>query len=218
MTIQFTRNYSDRSNDTGFQFEFHCDKCGNGHMSTFQTNKLGMASHFIKAAGAIFGGGLHSAGWGADHVKDAFRGPAWDSAFRAAVEEMKPKFRQCTRCGTWVCPQACWNEKRTLCEACAPDLHEEAAHIQAKVAVEQAWDKARQGDHLRGFDVNAPNASAACPHCNARIEGTGPFCTSCGKPRAPAATAKSFCAQCGGELAATAKFCAGCGTPAPPRR
>ena len=25
-TLQFTRNYSDRSNDTGYQFEFHCDK------------------------------------------------------------------------------------------------------------------------------------------------------------------------------------------------
>jgi uncharacterized OB-fold protein len=26
--IQFTRNYTDRSNDQGFQLEFHCDKCG----------------------------------------------------------------------------------------------------------------------------------------------------------------------------------------------
>ena len=56
--IQFTRNYTDRSNDQGFQFEFHCDKCGNGHMSTFEGSTLGMAASFLKAAGSFFGGAL----------------------------------------------------------------------------------------------------------------------------------------------------------------
>lgn len=212
MTIQFTRNFTDRCNDTGFQFEFHCDKCGNGHMSTFQTNKLGMAAGFLKAASSLFGTG-HGAGWAADHAKDALRGPQWDGAFRAAVEEMMPKFRQCTRCGKWVCPKVCWNEKRNLCEDCAPDLAEQAAAIQAQVAVEQAWEKARGADQLRGFDVNQADRVAACPHCNARVEGTGPFCTSCGKSRTPAASAaKQFCAQCGTEVPAAAKFCSGCGS------
>jgi hypothetical protein len=57
----FTRNHSDHSNDTGFQFEFFCDKCGSGHRSAFKANKLGVAANLIKAAGSIFGGGLHSA-------------------------------------------------------------------------------------------------------------------------------------------------------------
>ena len=30
---------------------------------------------------------MYRAGWGADHVKDALRGPAWDSAFQKAIEE-----------------------------------------------------------------------------------------------------------------------------------
>ena len=28
--IQFTENYQDLSTDTGFQFDFKCDRCGNG--------------------------------------------------------------------------------------------------------------------------------------------------------------------------------------------
>ena len=34
--IQFTKNHSDHSTDRGFQFEFFCDKCGNGYMTRFQ--------------------------------------------------------------------------------------------------------------------------------------------------------------------------------------
>ncbi len=125
--IQFTRNYRDHSNDQGFQFEFFCDKCGNGHMSPFVMNKLGMAAGLLKAAGALFGGGMSHAGYAGDRVKDVFRGQARDKAFAEAVEEGRKYFKQCTRCGKWVCPEVCWNEKRTLCEECAPDLQEEAA-------------------------------------------------------------------------------------------
>src|SRR5947207_5172902 len=152
-TQSFTRNHRDHSNDGGYQFEFFCDKCGNGHRSTYQTSGMGLASSLLKAAGSIFGGGLLQAGWGADHVKDALRGPAWDSAFKSAIEECKPQFRQCTRCGIWACPEVCWNEARGLCENCAPNLNEQAAAIQAQVAVEQTWEKARGADQMRGLDV-----------------------------------------------------------------
>src|SRR6185503_5458609 len=76
-TQTFTRNHRDHSNDTGFQFEFFCDKCGNGHRSSFQTSGMGVAASMLKAAGALFGGGMSRVGYGADHVKDALRGPAW---------------------------------------------------------------------------------------------------------------------------------------------
>ena len=29
--IEFTTNYSDLSTDNGFQFEFRCNRCGNGY-------------------------------------------------------------------------------------------------------------------------------------------------------------------------------------------
>jgi hypothetical protein len=205
VTTPFTRNYADRSNDNGYQFEFFCDKCGNGYRSAFVTSKLGMASSLLKAAGTLFGGALTNAGWGAGQLKDALRGPAWDSAFEEAIQEVRGKFHQCTRCGKWVCPDACWNEARQLCEECAPDLAEEAAHIQAEVATEQVRQKAQAENLVEHVDVKATKV-AACPHCNARVDG-GKFCPTCGKPLA----ATVFCAQCGAELSAHAKFCSACG-------
>jgi hypothetical protein len=205
----FTRNHSDHSNDSGFQFEFHCDHCGNGYRSTFKPNALGIAAELLKAAGSIFGGHLSSAGWGAGHVKDAFRGPAWDAAFREAVDELRPKFHQCTRCGKWVCPEVCWNSARGLCEECAPDMQEQVAAVQAQVAVEQLWDKARQTDQTAGMEVGKAQA-ATCAHCKATLQANARFCASCGK--AAGAAAKAFCVQCGGELAGGARFCGGCGT------
>src|SRR5215471_15699910 len=101
-TQAFTKNYRDHSNENGYQFEFFCDKCGNGRRSSFVTSGVGVASSLLKAAGSVFGGGLWNAGWGADRVKDVLRGPAWDAAFKDAIEECKPFFRQCTRCGIWA--------------------------------------------------------------------------------------------------------------------
>lgn len=212
MTVhQFTRNFSDHSNDQGYQFEFFCDKCGNGYRSSFKTSKIGMVGSLLRAAGSIFGGAVASAGWGAHHLKDALRGPAWDSAYSEAVAEIKPKFCQCTRCGRWVCPEICWNEKRALCEDCAPDLQEAAAHIQAQVAVEQMWERARQADQTQGQNLSSPQL-AACPHCNARLEPNARFCSSCGKSAGQ--PQKTFCHHCGQPRQEGSRFCPSCGTPA----
>ena len=40
MTTSFTRNYTDHSNAQGYQFEFHCDKCGSGFRSSAATSIL----------------------------------------------------------------------------------------------------------------------------------------------------------------------------------
>ena len=39
--IQFVANYDDLSTDRGWQFRFHCDKCGNGHMSAYEAYLAG---------------------------------------------------------------------------------------------------------------------------------------------------------------------------------
>jgi hypothetical protein len=209
----FTRNYSDRSNDTGYQFEFHCDKCGNGFRSTFRASKLGVGSKIAKGLGSLFGGSsLWAAGQAGEYMKDGLRGAAWDSAFKEAIEEIRPKFHQCTRCGIWVCPEVCWNAQRQLCENCAPNLAEEAAAQQAQIAAQQAADKLRKVDHVANFDPTAEMVSA-CPHCRAGLQPGAKFCAGCGKP-VGGGVAKAFCTGCGGQLAAGARFCAGCGQPA----
>jgi hypothetical protein len=207
----FTRNYRDHSNNEGFQFEFFCDKCGSGFRSSFATNALGLASDLLKAAGSLFGGAVASAGWGADHVKDAFRGKAWDDAYAAAIAECKPHFHQCGRCGHWVCPDVCWSEGRGLCQSCAPDLQQEAAVVQAQVAVDQVREKARQTDQTAGMNMTDAHA-AVCPHCSARVTSGGKFCEACGQPF----VTTSACAKCKAPMSATAKFCGSCGAPRGP--
>jgi uncharacterized OB-fold protein len=172
-----------------------------------------MAAGLLKAAGNLFGGALSSVGSGADQLKDVFRGQAWDEAFKEANAELKAKFHQCTRCGKWVCPEVCWSAERSLCEECAPDLVEQAASIQAQVAVEQVREKARGQDQTQGLDLKAPLA-AQCPKCSAKVKPNAKFCSECGT--AIGAAAKKFCAECGGELATGAKFCVGCGKPVQP--
>jgi hypothetical protein len=205
--IQFTRNHSDHSSSNGFQFEFNCDKCGNGYMSRFVPSKAGMATGLLHAAGSLFGGVFGQAASAGDQVKDLMRGSARDDAFAESVEEAKHHFRQCTRCGKWVCPEVCWNETRSLCEECAPDLMTEAAAAQARAAVEQVQEKARQVDHVADIDMKK-DLLAQCPHCSARVQ-SGKFCPECGKPL----SAKLPCSKCGTEF--TGKFCPECGTKAP---
>jgi hypothetical protein len=60
--IEFVQNYDDLSTDQGFQFRFHCNRCGNGYQSSYMANKVGVAGDLLRAAGGLFGGLLGSAG------------------------------------------------------------------------------------------------------------------------------------------------------------
>jgi hypothetical protein len=205
--IQFVANFDDKSTDKGFQFKFYCDKCRSGFISEYQTNVLGVAGSVLSAAGSLFGGVLGRASSSAYELNRAVGGKAHDDALRHAVEEMRPKFRHCTRCGHWVCPESCWNEDRQLCEECAPDPQEEAAAAQAQAAKEQIWDKAKHMDQAQGVDLQQ-HATSLCPKCGAHA-GTAKFCPECGTPLAT----KFKCVKCGAEADHAVKFCPECGAP-----
>ena len=223
--IQFVGNYDDLSSERGYQFRFHCDKCGNGYMSRFITSKVGIAGTLLRTAGSIFGGWAGTAGYNSYDVQRMAAGPEHDSALREAVEEGKQYFMQCTRCGKWVCPEACWNGKANLCEGCAPDFAEELAANQAQVMAEaarqQMVDQAQKTDYVSGVDMTAAGQVAApsvgerapstpvCVKCKADL-GSGKFCPQCGTP-ATAAAAKQFCPQCGTAAERSARFCPECG-------
>src|SRR5579871_5051578 len=112
--IEFVRNYDDLSTDQGFQFKFYCNKCGNGYQSTYVANKMNVAGGLLRAAGSIFGGALGGVSDAAYNMQRAIGGPQHDAALREAVEECKPLFVQCKRCGHWVCEAICWNGEKGL--------------------------------------------------------------------------------------------------------
>ena len=114
--IPFTSNYTDLSSQRGYQFKFFCEKCGNGYMSTFQANRLGAAAAAANAAASLLGGIFGRAAQTADPLQSMTAGPQHDAALDAAVREISPLFKQCTRCGNWVCEPICWNKKAGLCE------------------------------------------------------------------------------------------------------
>ena len=235
--IQFVQNYQDLSTDRGYQFKFHCDKCGNGFMTSFRPSVLGTAGSLLRAAGSILGGWVSSAGHSAYEVQRAVGGQAHDEALREAVDEARPHFHQCPRCGRWVCHHPCWNGQAALCTGCAPEFQSEmaAAHAEAKAqaARQQLHEKARQTDYVADVSM-APNAVYAAPlaHGHAPPAGFGAAPAPPAFAPAPArglaagalppATAAALhaaggtpCGGCGAALG-TAKFCPECGTPARP--
>jgi hypothetical protein len=204
--IQFVRNYDDLSTDRGFQFKFYCDRCGNGHMTRFQPSLMGTASGLLRAAGDLFGGILGQAGNSAYEIQRAVGGTAHDDALNVAVEEAKPNFTQCVRCGHWVCNEVCWNTQRGLCTACAPKTEVEIAAAQSDAQIEQIRTAVHLKDQTDGLDLDTQMVTR-CPKCKAETQG-GKFCPECG---ASLAAPKDTCSGCGTKLLAQAKFCPECG-------
>ncbi len=203
--IQFTRNHQDQSTDTGYQFEFYCDRCGNGYQTRFEASTAGTLTSALDAASNLFGGVFGSVSSAAHTVRSAGWQKAHDDAFARAVEEAQPHFHKCKRCGHWV-DDDCWNTERGMCKDCAPDLQEEYSSIQTQAAMNDARTKAAQVDYVSA-DKFKQTIVGACPHCGAKVSG-GKFCPSCGKPL----SATKFCTNCGATLQADAKFCPDCGT------
>jgi hypothetical protein len=205
--IPFTNNYTDLSSSRGYQFKFFCQKCGNGYMSTFKANSLGNAAAAAGAVSSLLGGIFGRAAQSAQQLQSMVAGPQHDAALRAAVTEISPTFKQCTRCGQWVCGPICWNEKAGLCETCAPDLDEEIAAAQAQTARTQVIEKAKSVDFVGERDLSKVTV-VNCPKCGAKTGG-GKFCPECGAPTSQ----KKTCAGCGVAIDGSPKFCPECGKP-----
>jgi len=198
-SIWFTGNYQDLSTDKGYQFRFNCQKCSNGYLSSYRASKLGMASSALRAAGNLFGGVFGNAASSAYEIQRAVGGKAHDEALKEAADEIAKQFKQCSRCGKWVCEAICWNSKAQLCESCAPNLDEETAAAQAAAARQEAQSKAANPG-------NTNAAPATCSVCGAKAQ-SGKFCGECGA----ALPVKKRCGKCGAESEGNPKFCPECG-------
>jgi len=216
--VPFTDNVQDLSTDKGFQFKFCCERCGNGYLSAFQNNLLGVAGGALEVANGIFGGIFGRAASSAFDVQRMVGGQAHDAALRQAIEEVAPEFNQCNRCGQWVCRPICWNGQRHQCVTCSPKMDQELAAIESEGTVHQLRQQTYNGrvDLTGGVTLNSASEgqeSVATPDvvcsCGAHVARGAKFCPDCGRKM----TLKQSCSACGVESAPGAKFCAECGHP-----
>ncbi len=198
----FTSNYTDLSDENGYQFEFRCDHCGSGYRSEFIRSNVGTVGNILGSASSIVGGFFGSAANAADRVKDITDRGARDDALEKAANEIMGLFTRCPRCNSWV-DETCWNEARGLCVQDAPKLATEMEAERAQVEINQMRAAMAQETVFSG-DTSA--RQTVCANCGKPV-GSEKFCSNCGSP-----TGQNKCAQCGAELPPGARFCGNCGT------
>jgi len=207
--IKFVRNHHDLSTDSGFQFEFFCDRCGSGYRSNFASWGVATATNVADAVGSMFGGILGQAANLGNRVKSSAWEKAHDKAFEHAVTEIMPEFIQCPRCSLWVCRTGCWSEKKGLCKTCAPDLGVEMAAAQASKSVEEVWAHAKMSEEDKRLTEKdwREGIRATCPKCGVSLASHTKFCPECGAKIVD----KTACSQCGAKIDSGVKFCPECG-------
>ncbi len=207
--IRFTKNYQDKSTDTGFQFEFFCDRCGNGFMSNFQASAAGSVNQVLGSVGNIFGGIFSRASNVTENVKSATWERAHEKAFEQAAKELSPKFIQCPRCMNWVCRESCWNQEKGICKSCAPDLGVEMAAAQASKSVEEIHAHAAMAEEDKKLSKEywREGIKGSCPKCEKPLAKNSKFCPNCGY----SLKLKNECPKCSAKIQENAKFCAECG-------
>lgn len=198
----FSDNYSDLSDENGYQFEFRCDICGSGYRSEFIRSNLGTAGTILGGASSLIGGLFGSASSIADRAKDITDRGARDEALKKASNEIMPLFTRCTRCNKWA-DETCFNSARGLCVSCAPNLAAELEAERSSVELNQMRQAMAQETVFSG-DTSA--RTTVCRTCSKPV-GSEKFCSNCGTP-----TGQNKCGQCGTDLAVGTRFCGNCGS------
>ncbi len=91
--IEFTTNYSDLSTDNGFQFEFRCDRCGNGYRTEFDAFELSTATNVLDGASGLLGGFFGQAADVAQRAKSARLGEGKRQGVQEGVKGDPPQVR-----------------------------------------------------------------------------------------------------------------------------
>lgn len=201
----FTDNYTDLSDQHGYQFEFRCDVCGSGYRSEFQRSALGTAGSLLGGASNLIGG-LWGASNAADTIQNVTDRGARDGALKKAADEIMPKFKQCPRDHIWV-DDKCWNEERGLCVNDAPKLASEMEAERGALQLQQMRETMATETHFAG---GTETRTTVCTSCGKPV-GDEKFCSNCGTP-----VGLAKCTSCGGDLAAGTRFCGSCGAPTAP--
>lgn len=201
--IQFSDNYRDLSTDSGFQFEFYCERCHDAWRSPFDRYAAGTLEGVLGVAEGMFGGIFGTARSAVSHVRGAGWQKARDSALRTAVDEAQSHFHRCPRCSDHHCDN-CWNADEGTCISCVPRLDAELTSIRRDATLHKAREVAYERATVTDEDLKERVVS--CPRCEAPV-GRAKFCPECGASVALTRT----CAACQTEIPSSAKFCPECG-------
>lgn len=218
--IPFTSNYTDVSTYEGYQFEFCCQRCGNGYRSAFRHSVTGFGGRIAALGGGLLGGEIGSrvqeVGLLAQWDRSSTRGSTNDKRLVEAAQDVAGHFMQCRGCAEWVCRDVCWDDRAGCCTRCVPAPAfgpagfgpAQPGYGPPSTGGYQAPSPGYGPPSTGGYQAPPPGYGA--PRVSLRHPGrpTGPTacCPSCG-----AATAGRFCGQCGCPLAPPA--CGGCGAP-----
>jgi rubrerythrin len=213
--IAFSSNHRDLSRrsgtDSGFQFEFRCNRCSDGWRSRFEPYTSGQAAGWLQRgagmAGQLMGRNGYAVRRAADGLADAGWGKARDQAFTRAVESARQHFHRCPKCTGQNCAK-CWNVELGLCLRCAPDTATEVAAARVSGLNREASKLSREAGEAAAanYDIDTPR-QLVCPSCSAETRG-GRFCMACGHQLAD----PGACGSCQATVPAGAAFCPGCGT------
>lgn len=210
--IPFTSNYSDVSTYEGYQFEFHCQRCGNGYRSAFRHSVTGFGGRLAALGGGILGGEVgarvQEVGLMAQWDRSGTRGSTNDKRLLEASEDVAGHFVQCRGCVEWVCRDVCWDDRAGRCQRCVPPPPPAPAPAYGPP---QGWGPPPPGYGSPTGGYGAPPPGYGPPrvslqHPGRRPSGPAVCCTGCG-----AMASGRFCAHCGSPLAPPA--CTGCGAP-----
>lgn len=208
--LKFADNYGDISVqsgvNSGFQFEFYCERCGDTWRTDFVPYRSGQASGWLSKAAGLLGGVLGGAGETVEGLAEAGWRKAHDQAFKEAVEQAKRHFHRCARCFQYVC-EVCFNRESGLCLNCAPDAEVEIEAARAQGDVYAAGKKAALEGIRRGKQRDVKRTrQLICPECGTETHGAK-FCPECGFQLG----GKTHCPSCSTEVSPTSNFCPECG-------
>lgn len=201
--IHLNDNYSDQSTDTGFQFEFHCERCRDAWRSPFDRYAAGTVEGLLGAADGLFGGLFGRARDAMSQVRSAGWQKARDEALREASKKAQEHFHRCPRCSNHFCDK-CWNPEDGTCINCVPRLDAELATIRREAKINKAREAAYEKATVSDADLEQRVVS--CPECEAPV-GRAKFCPECGT----AVSLNVQCGDCSAEMPKAAKFCPECG-------
>jgi hypothetical protein len=208
--LKFSDNYSDLSRqhgvNAGFQFEFHCERCGDAWRTDFVPYRSGQASGWLHKVGGLIGGMLGGVGEAVEGLAESGFYTSRDAEFRKAVEQAKVHFHRCAKCYQYVCDQ-CFNKSNGLCLNCAPSAEVEIEAARAQGEVYAAGEKAALEGIQRGKQLDVKrDRQLVCPGCGAETRGAK-FCPECGFELAK----KGTCPACSVAVSPGTKFCPECG-------